>query len=210
MDTKQRIELEDTHFLSGILMKGEMQNFFLDLYSGEPESFALDFVLENFKGRTKIVIKECLVPKEECRIETSDLQRQISTHPIFQISRVLTEKNDKLELQVNCPGNNPFETKSKFFNEWPLSNSCKFAVALVGIPSDDEFATFSLDVKGKNILKQLSLGMSHNIIIYPLEYKQFHMLLIDSNVIRGINFKIVALYGYCYIYFSTTHVEPSE
>lgn len=135
MPPEKRVELEDTHFLSGILMRGEIQNFFLDLYSGEPESFSLHFVLENLKGKSKIVVKECLTQKEDCKIETADLQRQVSTQPLFQISQVFSDKNDEMSLQVNCPGNNPFETKSRFFNNWPLSGSCKFAVALVGVPS---------------------------------------------------------------------------
>ena len=57
-------------------------------------------------------------------------------------------------------------------------------------------------------MKNLAFGVSHNIAIFPFEYKQFHMILKNEKEIYGIKLKVVALYGKCDIFFSTTRVNP--
>lgn len=45
MDDKEVAEIKEDYFVSGILIKNEIVNYVLDLYTGEPESFALKFNL---------------------------------------------------------------------------------------------------------------------------------------------------------------------
>lgn len=52
--------------------------------------------------------------------------------------------------------------------------------------------------------------MSHNIAIFPYEYRQFHMLLKNQENISGVKFKVVSLYGKCDLYFSTSNPSPNE
>lgn len=56
-----------------MIIKDEIQNFYLDLYTGEPETFSLDFVMENFKGKAKIVVKECQISDKTCEVVEGDL-----------------------------------------------------------------------------------------------------------------------------------------
>lgn len=63
------------------------------------------------------------------------------------MSREIDQQNDHLDFKFNCPGNDPFETKSKFINQWPLSQSCKFVVGVFGIISSKDYVPFTLKIK---------------------------------------------------------------
>jgi hypothetical protein len=43
LETTNQLQIKDTHFISGVIIKDEIQNMYLDLYTGETESFSLEF-----------------------------------------------------------------------------------------------------------------------------------------------------------------------
>lgn len=136
--------------------------------------------MNNFKGKAKIAIKECKFNEDLCEITERDLVNSDTSKKPLTVSKEVSENNNQLEFSFNCPGDDPFETKNKFINSWPLSDTCKFAVGLFAMSNQGDFVTYALKVKGKNIMKNLSFGVSHNIAIFPYEYKQYHMVVKDE------------------------------
>lgn len=96
----------------------------MNLYTGEPETFSLDFIMKNFKGKAKIAIKECIIDEDFCEVAEKDLRNTSPKSKGLIISKEISSDNNQLELSFNCPGDDPFETKNKFLNDWPESNSC--------------------------------------------------------------------------------------
>ena len=100
--------------------------------------------MKNFKGKAKIAIKECKIDEQICEVDEKDLENTDLKKNRLIVSKEVSEQNNKLELSFNCPGDDPFETKNKFVNTWPISDTCKFAVGLFAMDGKDEFVTYSL------------------------------------------------------------------
>lgn len=100
-------------------------------------------------------MKECKVGEEHCSVQEKDLRKTEGDQQTLVVSQEVSQENNEVKLSFNCPGDDPFETKNKFLNQWPLSESCKFAVGLFAMANQGDFVTYSLSVKGKNIMKNL-------------------------------------------------------
>jgi hypothetical protein len=48
MKDKEALVVKEDFFVSGVLIKNEIVNYFLDLYSSEPESFSLTLKLSTY------------------------------------------------------------------------------------------------------------------------------------------------------------------
>lgn len=60
----------------------------------------------------------------------------------------MSGNKDKLMLNFNCPGNDPFETKNNFLNNNPVSQSCKFVIGVFAVISDKNYIPYTLEATG--------------------------------------------------------------
>lgn len=68
LDEKETINIDEDYFVSGVIIKNEIVNYHLDLYSGDPESFSISLMLNNSLGKAKLAVKECSLTDEKCSL----------------------------------------------------------------------------------------------------------------------------------------------
>jgi len=49
LDSKEEIIIDEDYFISGVIVKDEIINYYLDMFSGEPESYSIKFILTETK-----------------------------------------------------------------------------------------------------------------------------------------------------------------
>lgn len=88
-------------------------------------------------------VKECSLTEENCQVVESDLGKN-NQQGLISFSQEMDSQHDTMNVQFNCPGNDPFETKNKFLNKWKNSASCKFAVGIFGTVNTKDFIPYTL------------------------------------------------------------------
>lgn len=58
---QEEIIIDEDYFISGVIIKDEIVNYHLNLFSGEPETYHIEFFLTGTKGGANVVVKECLL-----------------------------------------------------------------------------------------------------------------------------------------------------
>ena len=202
---------------TGVIAEKEIINYYMDLYTGEPETYSLAFILDSNKefGDLNLFIKECSIERDEkCEIENHDIDsgfHEKNKEEIFLYSLKKKGQRNEINLKVNCIGNDPLISENKFDNTYTKSLSCMFVIGIVYDKSVNKFGVpYELKVKGNNIIKKLRVASSETIIVSKGDKKNFKYKIPKQKEYKQLIFKVISLTGKCKVYFSTLTKYPNE
>ena len=202
---------------TGVIAHKEIINYYMDLYTGEPETYSLNFILNSNHdfGDLNLFIKECSIEKDEkCEINDHDIDNSFSegkNNKIFLYSLKKEDVKNEIGLKVNCIGNDPLISENKFENTYKKSLSCMFVIGIVYDFSNNKFGVpYELKVKGNNIIKKLRIASSETLIVSKNEIKNFKYKIPKQKEYKKLIFKVISLTGKCKVYFSTLSKYPDS
>ena len=216
-EEEKNIDINEDIWESGVLNSDEIVNYKLDLNSTNKELYTLNFKLISYTGYSEIFVKECDIDQRDCTVRKKDINDSylpanlvLNNGKIFRYQRKNIIQNGKKvqEMMVNF---NCMNGDKKNNNKYPISKSCKFAVA-VHNKSNNEKTNYSLIITGQEIPKELFLSQSVSTTLSEntRQLLELHILPMDMEKMKTVNFKIVSLTGSCNIYISKDNPNPNS
>lgn len=219
----KKIELDAVHkieegkTISGVVSQGEELDFYLDLNTGSPETYKLDFLLNIASGEIDMFIKECPYSKEnKCELSNREIKKKKEnphekTSYLF-LTTDLTKTGDnmkKLKMDFNCMGNDPMEIENRFLNKFEILIKCRFLIALRYRQSDNKFGVaYNLSFTGNTIVRKLMVKQSISLQISKNEMVYYRFKIPKNEHYKQLFLRLVSLSGSCQVFFSRNAKYP--
>lgn len=213
------ILIEQNDAASGVVAKGEVINYQINLREAMSETLSSSFVLETRHGTADFYLKECLEGESatSCAITSSEIESKASGSRIFRFSPALRNEEhlnkNSIRLNVNCIGMN--NDMNNFDSPTiPVSKTCLFTLAVVCADANNKYGTYYklVPISGGK-LEFASMNILNLAKIFPKEKYRYSVYIGNSNeefINKTLFMKFIMITGKCMGYFSETSKKPNE
>ena len=215
IEIDQEHKIEEGKTISGVVSQNEEIDFYLDLNTGTPETYKLDFTLNTAEGEVDLFIKECpYSSKNSCKLDDKEIEKK-KNDKRFSYLFLSTDLNKsdenskKVKLDFNCMGNDPMELENRFINKYETLIKCRFLIALRYKKSNNKFGVaYNLSFKGNTIVRKLLTKQSISLQISKNEIVYYRFEIPKDKHYKQLFLRLVSLSGSCNVFFDRYEKYP--